>query len=331
MPRQVFELWTHATKWYRDVWFLIIIVYQPATKKHMCKAHEQRHKWTHAQTHTRARTNTHLFKERELRWINFNTFAIWKREWGLRGEIRVSNTHGQKMQPHHIFLICIQKRERQVNEQFLTINQDRPLGGGSVSGGVARGRAMETKRREVALITHAREVEYMKKQTARRTLKNHPPPPSPPLPLRPPDFTCFDQTLGDPSCCVGGRSIHFGEVLAWEGTSSMSSPTPVSVNDDLPPGQTSVTHRTTNNEFTYILRWGDVGRGIYRHSVTGIRTWVLSVRVSGTDSIAVATMQKCGYTKQRSSQFNRLLSASQTQLSPDFYVYYNILYEAIKL
>ena len=48
-------------------------------------------------------------------------------------------------------------------------------------------------------------------------------------------------------------------------------------------------------------------------------------------SLAEATMQKCGNTKHSPYQFDRLLFASQTQLSPVVYVYSNILDGTIKL
>ena len=50
---------------------------------------------------------------------------------------------------------------------------------------------------------------------------------------------------------------------------------------------------------------------------------------TGDETLAVATMQKCGNPKQRPSRFNRLLFASQTQLSLAFYVYSHILYEQL--
>ena len=52
----------------------------------------------------------------------------------------------------------------------------------------------------------------------------------------------------DPTGSVGGRAIDFGEVLAREGSSSVSTPSTVGVDDDLTTSQSSVTLRTTNDE-----------------------------------------------------------------------------------
>jgi hypothetical protein len=60
--------------------------------------------------------------------------------------------------------------------------------------------------------------------------------------------TSVDQRLGDPSSGVGGRSVDLGEVLSGESTTTVGTPTTVSVNDDLSAGQTSVTLGTTDNE-----------------------------------------------------------------------------------
>ena len=54
--------------------------------------------------------------------------------------------------------------------------------------------------------------------------------------------------LGDPASGVGSRTIHLGEVLAREGTSTVGTPATVGVNDDLTASETSITLGTTDNE-----------------------------------------------------------------------------------
>lgn len=57
-----------------------------------------------------------------------------------------------------------------------------------------------------------------------------------------------DQRLSDPTRGVGRRTINLGEVLAREGTSTVSTPTTVCVDDDLTARQTSVTLGPANDE-----------------------------------------------------------------------------------
>lgn len=57
-----------------------------------------------------------------------------------------------------------------------------------------------------------------------------------------------NQGLGDPTRSVSGRAIDLGEVLAREGTSTVSTPTTVRVDDDLTARQTSVTLGSANDE-----------------------------------------------------------------------------------
>lgn len=56
------------------------------------------------------------------------------------------------------------------------------------------------------------------------------------------------QVLGDPPSSIGSRPVDLGWVLARESTSSVSSPTSVSISDDLPSSQPSVSSRSTNDE-----------------------------------------------------------------------------------
>ena len=57
-----------------------------------------------------------------------------------------------------------------------------------------------------------------------------------------------DKGLGDPAGHVGGRTVDLGVVLAREGTTTVSTPATVGVDDDLTAGQTSITLGTTNDE-----------------------------------------------------------------------------------
>jgi len=59
-----------------------------------------------------------------------------------------------------------------------------------------------------------------------------------------------NEGLGDPSGSVSSRAIDLGGVLAREGTTTVSTPTTIAVNNDLAASQTSITLRTTNNEAT---------------------------------------------------------------------------------
>lgn len=66
-----------------------------------------------------------------------------------------------------------------------------------------------------------------------------------------------NQGLGDPSGQVGSGTVDLGEVLAGEGTTTVSTPATVGVNNDLAAGQTGVTLRTTDDEETRRLDlWG---------------------------------------------------------------------------
>lgn len=57
-----------------------------------------------------------------------------------------------------------------------------------------------------------------------------------------------DEGLGDPAADVGSRAVDLGEVLAGEGTTTVSTPATVGVDDDLAAGQTGITLRATNDE-----------------------------------------------------------------------------------
>lgn len=60
-------------------------------------------------------------------------------------------------------------------------------------------------------------------------------------------FECSGK-LTDPSSSVSSRSVDLGEVLAREGTSTMSTPSTVGIDDDLATSQTSITLRSANDE-----------------------------------------------------------------------------------
>jgi hypothetical protein len=60
--------------------------------------------------------------------------------------------------------------------------------------------------------------------------------------------TGSDEGLGDPPASISGRTIDFGWVLSRESTSSVGSPTTISVDDDLTASRSSVTLRSTNDE-----------------------------------------------------------------------------------
>merc|ERR1719320_1171257 len=60
--------------------------------------------------------------------------------------------------------------------------------------------------------------------------------------------TSLDQRLSDPSGGISSRSVHLGVVLSGESTTSVSSPASVGINDDLPSGQTGVTHGSSDHE-----------------------------------------------------------------------------------
>lgn len=59
-----------------------------------------------------------------------------------------------------------------------------------------------------------------------------------------------NQGLGDPAASIGSRAIDLGWVLSGEGTSSVGSPTTISINNDLTASQASVTLGTTDHEAT---------------------------------------------------------------------------------
>lgn len=57
-----------------------------------------------------------------------------------------------------------------------------------------------------------------------------------------------DEGLGDPTSNVGSRAVDLGVVLTREGTTTVSTPTTVGVDDDLTAGETGVTLGTTDDE-----------------------------------------------------------------------------------
>ena len=57
-----------------------------------------------------------------------------------------------------------------------------------------------------------------------------------------------DEGLGDPTGEVGSRTVDLAVVLAGEGTTTVSTPATVGVNDDLTASKTGVTLGTTNDE-----------------------------------------------------------------------------------
>jgi hypothetical protein len=58
----------------------------------------------------------------------------------------------------------------------------------------------------------------------------------------------MDKGLGNPAGEVGRGAVDLGEILAGEGTTSVSSPSSVCVDDNLSAGQTSVTLWSTDDE-----------------------------------------------------------------------------------
>ncbi|KAH3664772.1 hypothetical protein OGATHE_003587 [Ogataea polymorpha] len=62
--------------------------------------------------------------------------------------------------------------------------------------------------------------------------------------------TSVDQRLGNPSGGVGGRSVDLRKVLSRKGTTTVGTPSSVSVDNDLSTGQTSISVRTTNDKST---------------------------------------------------------------------------------
>ena len=59
-----------------------------------------------------------------------------------------------------------------------------------------------------------------------------------------------DEGLGDPTGEVGSRAVDLAVVLAGEGTTTVSTPATVGVNDDLTASKTGVTLGTTDDEKT---------------------------------------------------------------------------------
>src|SRR5205823_14114572 len=57
-----------------------------------------------------------------------------------------------------------------------------------------------------------------------------------------------DDVLGDPPHRVGGRTVHFGRVLAGEGATAVAGVTTVRIDDDLPAGEAGVAHRAADFE-----------------------------------------------------------------------------------
>lgn len=57
-----------------------------------------------------------------------------------------------------------------------------------------------------------------------------------------------DERLGDPAGKVSSRAVDLAVVLAGEGTTTVSTPATVGVNDNLAASKTGVTLRTTNDE-----------------------------------------------------------------------------------
>src|SRR5690606_35583270 len=57
-----------------------------------------------------------------------------------------------------------------------------------------------------------------------------------------------DDGLGDPAADVGSRAVDLGEILAGEGTTTVSAPAAVGVDDNLAASETGVTLRTTVHE-----------------------------------------------------------------------------------
>jgi len=64
----------------------------------------------------------------------------------------------------------------------------------------------------------------------------------------PPGKSGLDEALGHPPCGIGGRAVHLGIVLATEGTTAMSTPPAISVNNDLASGESGVTHGASDDE-----------------------------------------------------------------------------------
>jgi len=57
-----------------------------------------------------------------------------------------------------------------------------------------------------------------------------------------------DEGLGDPPGSVGGGAVDLGGVLSGEGSSSVSSPSSVGVDDDLAPGEAGISVGSSDDE-----------------------------------------------------------------------------------
>ena len=64
----------------------------------------------------------------------------------------------------------------------------------------------------------------------------------------PPAESGLDERLGHPPRRVGRAPVHLGVVLPGESSTTVSSPASVGVHDDLPAGQTGVTHGASDDE-----------------------------------------------------------------------------------
>ena len=64
------------------------------------------------------------------------------------------------------------------------------------------------------------------------------------------DETGVDKRLGDPAGEVGSRAVDLGEVLSRESTTSVGTPSPVGVDDDLTSGKTGISLGSSDDEET---------------------------------------------------------------------------------
>lgn len=107
------------------------------------------------------------------------------------------------------------------------------------------------------------------------------------------------QRLCNPSSSVGSRAIHLRVVLARESTASMSSPTTIRVNNDLPACETCITLRSSNDEvstrvdvvfgvFIKVLFWDDRLDSLL-HNVSSQLVQGYLLRVLGRDNHCVHT------------------------------------------
>jgi len=67
--------------------------------------------------------------------------------------------------------------------------------------------------------------------------------------------TSSNQRLGYPTSSISSRTIDLGSILSREGSSTVSTPTTIGINNDLTTSQTSITVWATNDETT---RWVQV-------------------------------------------------------------------------